>query len=247
MKQRYVLLLARDESYLVAVEDRKINTNSGIIDLGKLKKKRIGQKIRTHLGKEFVIAKPTLIDFMNKKLKRLPQIVMPKDAAMILAYTGIPTNAKVVDAGTGSGFMAIFLGYYLKDGKIVSYEKRKEFANIARENIKILGLKNVKIKNKDILHGIDEKNVDLITLDMKDAEKVVENAFKSLKPGGWLVVYSPYIEQTIKVLDKLKQMNFTDVKTIEVICREWQHQKYTRPRTVGLMHTGFLTLARKVM
>ncbi|MEM5844350.1 MAG: tRNA (adenine-N1)-methyltransferase [Candidatus Aenigmatarchaeota archaeon] len=243
-KNQPVLLLSKESSYLVKVKKGKFHTKDGIFNLEELFKKSFGEKIKTHLNKEFVIVNPTIVDLLEK-LERLPQIIMPKDAALILAYTGIKPGSLVVDAGTGSGFLAIFLASYLSPGKVVTYESNKKFAKIAKKNIKLSGLKNIKLKEKDITKGIDEKNVDLITLDLKDAEKVIEHAYKALKPGGWLVVYSPYIEQVSSVTKKMKEKGFCNIKTVENIVREWQVEKYTRPKTVGIMHTGWLTFGRK--
>jgi len=189
--------------------------------------------------------KSNLLDIL-KKLKRVPQIIMPKDASLILAYTGISPNSMIVDAGTGSGFLAIFLAYYCREGKIVTYEKRHDFAKVAKMNIKLTGLKNIVLKEKDILEGIDEKNIDLITLDMKDAEKVVKISFDALRPGGWLVVYSPYIEQVISVREGIEKLNFKEIKTVENIVREWRVGRHTLPEVSGVMHTGWLTFARKI-
>ncbi len=182
-----------------------------------------------------------------ENLKRLPQVVLPKDAALILAYTGIPTNAKIVDAGAGSGFLSIFLGYYCQKGKITTYEKNPEFAKVVQENIKITKLKNIKVKNKDILEsGIEETNLDLVTLDMKACERVIPEAHKKLKKDGWLAIYSPYIEQVIKVLEEMKKYKFKEIKTVENIVREWQSEYgFTRPKTQGIMHTGWLTFGKK--
>jgi len=188
--------------------------------------------------------KSNLLDII-KKLKRLPQIVMPKDASLILSYAGISPNSLIIDAGSGSGFLCIFLAYYCNRGKVVTYEKRHDFAEIVRKNVKLSGLKNIVVKEKDIFEGIEEKNIDLITLDMKDAEKVVENAFHVLKPGGWLVVYSPYIEQVISVRKEIERLNFTQLKTVENIVREWRVGIHTLPEVSGVLHTGWLTFARK--
>lgn len=240
------MLLGR-KNYLVKVSDEKFHTEFGIIDLSKLLKKNFGDKIKSHSGEEFVIVKPTLIDILMKKAKRLPQIVTPDDASLILANTGISTNSLIVDAGSGSGFLSIFLAHYCNRGKVVTYEKNKRFAEVAKHNIKLIGLENIKVKEKDILKGIDEKNVDLITLDMENAEKVVEKAHKALKIGGWIVVYSPYIEQVKKIVKEFEKFRFTNIKTIENIRREWQVGKFTRPHTLGVMHTGWLTFGRKIM
>jgi len=181
-----------------------------------------------------------------KELKRLPQVITPKDSSLILAYTGIPTDAKIVDAGSGSGFLAIFLAWYCPNGKIVTYEKRKEFAESVEKNIEKVGLKNIEVKNKDILDGIDEKDLDLITLDMKDCEKVVPEAYKKLSDGGWLVVYSPHVEQVTKVLGEMKKSGFKNCNCVENIIREWQsNYGFTRPKSQGLMHTGWLSFGKK--
>jgi tRNA (adenine57-N1/adenine58-N1)-methyltransferase len=180
-------------------------------------------------------------------LNRLPQVVLPKDAALILAYTGIIPNAKIVDAGSGSGFLAIFLAWYCSKGKVTTYEKRDEFVEVVKSNIEKTGLKNIKVKNKDIIEtGIEEDDLDLVTLDMKDCEKMVAKAYKKLKKNGWLTVYSPYIEQVIKVMNEMKVCNFKEIKTIENITREWQSEYgFTRPKTQGIVHTGWLIFGKK--
>ena len=241
-----VLLLSKDSSYLVELKKGKLHTKDGIFDLEEILNKNFGDKIKTHLKKEFTIVKPNLVDILGK-VRRGPQIVMPKDAALILAYTGISQRSFVVDVGTGSGFLAIFLANYIKPGKLVSYEKDKRMAKIAEENIRLSGLsKFIEIKNKDATKGISEKNVDLVTVDIQNPEKVVKQAYKALKLGGWLVVYSPTIEEVIAVVREIKKLNFSYIKTVENIVREWQSERTTRPKTLGLLHTGFLTFARKV-
>ena len=241
-----VLLISKDESYLVETSKKEFHTRSGIIDLGKLVKRKFGQKIKTHLHKEFVIIKPTILDIVKRKIKRSAQVILPKDIGLILTYTGIPSESIVVDAGTGTGYLALMLGNFLHNGKVVTYERDKRFVKIARENIKISGLKNVKLKGKDISKGISEKNVDLITLDLQYPEKIVKHAHKSLKIGGSLVVYSPTIEEVIKVTKEIKRKDFSEIKTVENILREWKSDRTTRPKTMGLMHTGWITFARKV-
>ena len=246
MKEGQLVLLLGKGTYLVRAGYGKLNTEYGVLDLSELLKRGEGEKIKTHSGEEFVIIKPTVIDILKKRARRLPQIVTTKDASLILAYTGISPDSLIVDSGTGSGFLSIFLAYYCNKGKVVTYEKRHDFAKIARENIKLTGLNNIILKEKDILKGIDEKNVDLITLDMEHAEKVVKGAYDVLKPGGWLAVYSPYIEQLITVRKKIRELNFTQTKTVENITREWRVGRHTLPEVSGVMHTGWLTFARKI-
>jgi len=244
MRENELALLIGKGIYFVKAGDRKINTEFGIVDQSELLKKKFGDKIKTHSGEEFTIVKPNLIDILMKKMKRLPQIIMPKDASLILGYTGVSTDSFIVDAGTGSGFLSIFLGYYCNKGKVVTYEKRSEFAKVARDNIDTIGLKNVIVKERDILNGIEEKNVDLITLDIEFPEQVVGICFNSLKKGGWLVIYSPHIEQVIRTRKEVEKLSFSQVKTIENITREWRVGKHTLPEVSGVIHTGWLTFAR---
>jgi len=103
----FVLLLSNEKSYLAEVGKGKLNLQEGMIDLKSLIKKKFGDVIKTHIGKKFTLVEPNLNDLLKKKMKRLPQIIMTKDAALILAYTGVKSGNLAVDAGCGSGFLAI--------------------------------------------------------------------------------------------------------------------------------------------
>ena len=189
--------------------------------------------------------KLSTINDILKKTKRGPQVITPKDAGIIISVTGCAPGWKVVDAGTGSGFLSMFLGNI--GCNVFTYEKKKDFYEMAKKNINDSGLKNIKIKNADITKGIKEKNVDMITLDIKSPEKVIKHAYNSLKPGGWLVIYSLHIEQIQRVWKEIRKYDFGKVTILENIMREWQIEglTFTRPKTNMLGHTGFLTLTRK--
>lgn len=243
-KGELVLLLSKNETYLTEVSDKVLHTQSGVIRVKDLKKKKFGDEMKTHIGKKFRIVRPNLSDILSKKMKRLPQIMMPKDVGLILAYVGIDQKSVVVDAGTGSGFLAIMLAHYLKSGRIITYEKNKKFAKIARENIKLSQLKNVKLKTQNIMK-IKERNVDLMTIDMENSEKLIKRLKNNLKIGGWLVVFSPYIEKAISIINEMKKNGFVQIRILENIVREWQSEKLTRPKTSGILHTGFLVFGRR--
>ncbi len=87
----------------------------------------------------------------------------------------------------------------------------------------------------------------MITLDLKNPEKAIKHAYKSLKVGGWLVIYSPTINEMMASLRKIKSIKgLSYIRIIENIVREWQMNKTLRPKTTGLLHTGFLIFTRKV-
>jgi len=241
-----VLLLSKERNYLLKVEEREFNTDYGVVDLKNIIGKKYGCIIKPHKNYEFIVVEPNITDFINKKIKKMPQAIRPKDFALIIALTGLKTNAIVVEAGTGSAWLTLMLANYCTQGKVYSYEIRKDFFENAKKNIETVGVKNVVLKHKDILKGIEEKDVDLVVLDMIKAEKAVLDAYQSLKPGGWLVVFSPYIEQVKDVVKEMEQLDFTKPFTLENIIRYWDVRKHTLPKRYGIVHTGWLTFARKI-
>ncbi|MFH0956372.1 MAG: methyltransferase domain-containing protein [Candidatus Aenigmatarchaeota archaeon] len=183
-----------------------------------------------------------------KKLQRGPQIITLKDAAMISAFTGMGPGDLVVDAGAGSGFLAVYMGNLVRpEGKVVSYEKREDFAELAARNVKKAGLEQyVQVKLKDIFLGIDEKDVDVITLDMPEPWHVIEHAKGALKDGGYMVSYVPSVEQFRQFVLACQEKGLIHEKTIECMVREMLvKERGTRPENVALVHTGYLTFIRK--
>ena len=216
----------------------------GLVKAKDLKKKD-GSAVKTNTKKELIIFTPSFID-SYKRIKRAPQIITRKDAAIIIAETGINKNSKVVDAGAGSGALACFLANICKE--VTTYEIRKDFIKIVKRNKESLNLKNLKIKNKDIYKGIDERDIDLITLDLPEPWKAIAPSKKALKVGGFIVNYSPTIPQVMDFVNAVnKEKGLMHIKTIELIQREWEiEDRKVRPKTTQTVHTGFLTFVRKL-
>lgn len=180
------------------------------------------------------------------KIRRMPQVVLPKDAGLIVAYTGVSPGWSVLDSGTGSGFLAIFLANIVKPGKVISYEKNKDYYKNIVEQIKKFGIENLEIINKNIIKAEIEGEFDLITLDMKGADNAIKKLNVNLKSGGFFAIYSPHIEQVKSVRSVFEKLNYK-VITIQNILLEWKvDKKYTHPKPSGLIHTGFITVARKM-
>ena len=246
--ERIILIDERGRKYLTKAERRGLQTDLGVVDLGETIGKEPGARLKSHLGKEFILLRPSIVDYLQK-LRRVPQIMLPKDAAQIVAYTGVGPGSMVVDAGVGSGSLAIFLGNLVRpNGRVVSYEVREDFAAIAEENIRMTGLSDVvKVKLKDIYEGIDERDVDLVTLDLPQPERVLPHAERALKPGGHLAVFAPCIEHIQRLHGELPKYSFTNYRTIECLVREFEVRPgATRPSTRMIAHTGYLTFARRV-
>jgi len=180
-----------------------------------------------------------------RNLKRGPQVILPKDIGIIISHSNINKNSICVDAGTGSGWLAVSLAKICKE--VYSYETRSDFIEIAEKNKIMTNTNNLTIKNQDILKGIKEKDVDLVTLDMPDSDKAIRYAYKALAKKGIIVGYLPHIEQAKKFVKKLERYKFKDIYTLEVIMRDILiRDRGTRPSTKGIWHTAYLTFGEKV-
>jgi tRNA (adenine57-N1/adenine58-N1)-methyltransferase len=237
---KVLLIDPKGRKYLVSKDKKKFSTNLGMLDLTKIKKPGT---YKTHTGSKFLALKPSFLDLLEF-CKRGPQAVISKDAAYIITKTSINKNSKIVDAGTGSGWLAAQLATHAKT--ITTYEKRPEFAKIAKQNFKFLSLKNIKIKEKDIYQGITEKNLDLITLDLSEPWKV--NISKALKSGSWVCAYLPQttqIQEFAKFINEQPDLILDEVT--EIIKRDWQvSNNICRPKSQMIAHTAFLVFARKI-
>lgn len=181
---------------------------------------------------------------MYRRLKRGPQVILPKDIGIIIVYAGVDKNSVCVDAGTGSGWLAVSMARIAKE--VYSYDIREDFLAIAQKNKDILQLDNLFLKNGDAKKKIDEKNVDIITLDMPESEKALKNVKKALKAGGRVVSYIPHTEQVKRYVQTLEKMKFSDIHVVEVMLREMMVRKEgTRPATTGIWHTAYLVFALK--
>ncbi len=240
-----VLITQQGKKFYVRDTSKDFHTQYGFVKSTDIKKSKPGSILKTNTGKELFVLKPSFVD-VYRKIKRSAQIIPLKDIGIILTETGINSTSRVVDAGAGSGGLACFLANIAKE--VITYDIRDDFIKIVKKNKELLELKNLKIKEGNVYDGINEKNVDLITLDLPEPWKAIKSAEKALKVGGFIVSYSPTIPQ---VMDFVNEVNKSDklifLKTIEVLEREWDvDERKVRPKTQTIGHSGFLSFVRKV-
>ncbi|KUH33452.1 tRNA methyltransferase [Thermococcus celericrescens] len=247
---KVLLIDRRGKRYLVTVSEREFHTDLGILKLGELIGKEYGETIVSHRNEEFRVLKPDINDIIAK-MKRGPQIVHPKDAGIILAYAGISPGDTVIEAGVGSGALTIFLANAVgPNGRVISYERREDFARIAQKNIELAGFSDrVTIKLKNIYEGIDEEYADHIVLDLPQPENVLPHAVEVLRPGGYFVAYTPCMNQVHRFFQAFQEYkeHFYKPRVVEVLVREQEVKKECmRPKTTMLAHTGYITFIRKL-
>ncbi len=247
----YVLLcLNARRTYLLKIEVGKtFHTHKGYLKLDELIGKPFGSKLESNSKISFTALKPILEDYIMKS-SRKTQITYPKDAALIVMFSGIGSGSRVVESGTGTGALTTVLAHYVKpEGKIFTYDIREEFKLNAEKNLKRAHLLDfVELKSGDVTEGIVEQDLDAIVLDLATPWLVIPHAYKALKPSGTIISFSPTIDQVVKTTEALEDYNFTFIETIECLMRSMQISRgKTRPHTMMTGHTGYITRARKTI
>ena len=240
-------LLTNREGKKFFYKGKDLHTKYGYIKQKDLEKAKPGKKVKTQLGKEFTVLPALFIDKLGK-MKRAPQIIPLKDVGLIIAETGLEPNWKIVDAGAGSGALCCHLANLVPKGKVYTYDIRDDHLAVAQANIKFFGFKNITAKKMSIYDKIPHKNIDLITLDVPEPWLALEHAFKALKPGGFIVSYSPCMPQVSDFVEAVKKIpDLSYIKTVELIQREWEViGRKQRPKTQQMGHSGFISFVRKI-
>lgn len=245
-----LLYLDARRTYMIKVQaGQTFHTHKGYLKLDELIGKEYGEPLKSSLGIYFTTLKPALTDYIMKS-SRNTQIIYPKDAALIVMFSGIGPGSRVVESGTGTGSLTTALAHYVgATGKVYTYELRSEFQKNAAKNLQRSKLIDyVEMKSGDVTLGIEERDVDAVVLDLAVPWLVVPHAYEALKPSGILVSFSPTIDQVVKTTEALKDSGFVFIETVECLMRAMQVERgKTRPQTLMTGHTGYITHARKVI
>ncbi len=203
----------------------------------------LGGDVMSHLGKKFLSFDAGFVDNILK-LKKGPAFMTLKDIGVIISRIGICKESKIVEAGSGSGVLTSSLAQM--SNHVTSYEYVQDHLNIAQKNLISLGLK-AELKLQDIYQGIDEKNIDVLILDLAEPWKVLEHGVKALKSGGIFVSFVPQITQVIQLVEESLKFSYYFEECVENLERSWYVEgKKVRPHNQMLGHTGFLVFLRKI-
>lgn len=216
--------------------------DKGMIKKDVLDKLKSGEPAITNKDVEFRIMDQHFSDKYSK-LKRLAQIINPKDAGHIIATVGNDYK-RVLDCGAGSGALSIFLAKMNSKAKIFSMDIREDHLEHAKKNVKEFGMKNVEFLLGDIYEGIPKKKLDLVTLDVPEPYRVVKYLKDVCNHGAYIVGYSPCTNQVLDFVNELGDEFFV-VKVVEIQERFWEAGgRKIRPASLGAQHSGFLTFVR---
>jgi len=210
-----------------------------------------GSVVSTTAGLKFTAFIPLLSDYVLS-MPRGATIVYPKDAAMIIGVADVYPGAHVLEAGVGSGALSLsILRAIGSHGSLDSFERREDFADIARSNVSNYFGSPPSQWSLSVgsVQDIDNNKVyDRVILDMLAPWECVEMAAKVLRPGGVFLAYVATTTQLSATAEALKNDgHFTEPESSETIVRGWHHEGLAvRPQQRMIGHTGFLIQSRRM-
>ena len=229
-------------------------TNKGAIAHDDLIGRDEGFSVPSTAGGEYLVFRPLLSEFVVS-MPRGAAVVYPKDAAQIVAMADIFPGARVVEAGVGSGALTCSLLRAVGPGGLVSsYERREEFADVARRNVtQFFGGEHPawRLTVADLAAALPDESahtVDRVILDMLAPWECVDAVAGALAPGGIVCAYVATTTQLGRIVETLRAHGeFTEPQPWETLVREWHVEGLAiRPGHKMNGHTGFLVTARRM-
>jgi tRNA (adenine57-N1/adenine58-N1)-methyltransferase len=210
-----------------------------------------GWVVRNTAGVDYLALRPLLADYVLS-MPRGAAVVYPKDAGQIVAMADVFPGARVVEAGVGSGALTMSLLRAVGDhGSVHSYERRADFAEIARANVEgFFGGPHPawRLTVGDLEERLVETGVDRVVLDMLAPWEPLGAVAGALAPGGVLICYVATATQLSRVAEAMRQDGrFTEPSAWESIVRGWHLEGLAvRPQHRMVGHTGFLVTTRRL-
>jgi len=212
-----------------------------------------GSVVAASNGDGYLALRPLLSDYVMS-MPRGAAIIYPKDAAQILGLADIFPGATVVEAGVGSGALSLWLLRAIgAEGRLLSFERRAEFADVARGNVAgFLGAlpANWEVALGDLADELPARGIeaDRVILDMLAPWECLPAVSAALTPGGVLLCYVATVTQLSRVAEAIRATGlYTQPESSETMIRGWHVEGLAvRPEHRMIGHTGFLLTARRL-
>ena len=199
----------------------------------------------------YLAFRPLLQDFVLS-MPRGAQVIYPKDAAQIVGFGDIGPGMRVLEAGAGSGALTCSLLRAVgSGGAVTSYERREDFADVARGNVAAFFGEvpdNWSLRLGDLAEHPAEETVDRVVLDMLEPWAVLPTVAAALRPGGVLIGYVATVTQLSTYVEALRAQGvWTEPHAWESLLRPWHAVGLAvRPEHRMVAHTAFLVTARRL-
>ena len=245
---------------LVLTAGRTFHTHRGAVAHDDLIGQPEGSLVMSAGGTPYIALRPLLADY-TLSMSRGAAVIYPKDAAQIIAMADIFPGATVVEAGAGSGALSCWLLRAVgEEGRLISYERRPDFAEIARANVEqffggphpawrlIVGDLPGGPRPPDEPADGRITEADRFLLDMLAPWEYARTAAAALIPGGLVCCYVATTTQLARTVTALRdQGSFAEPAAWETMQRGWHVDGLAvRPEHRMVGHTGFLVTARRL-
>jgi len=239
------------------VPGKRFFSNRGHLEHDDLIGREEGFALTSSAGGDYLVFRPLLSEFVVS-MPRGAAVVYPKDSAQIVALADIFPGARVVEAGVGSGALTCSLLRAVgPHGRVTSYERREEFADIARRNVdRFFGVTDAGghpawvLTPGDLAEQLPAcgDRADRVILDMLAPWECVDAVADALVPGGIVCVYVATTTQLSRIVETLRAHGgFTDPHAWESLVRDWHVEGLAvRPGHSMMGHTAFLVTARRM-
>lgn len=236
---------------------KRFFSNRGHLDHDELIGREEGFTVTTSAGGEYLVFRPLLSEFVVS-MPRGAAVVYPKDAAQIVAMADVFPGARVVEAGVGSGALTCSLLRAVgPQGRVSSYERREEFAEVARRNVDQFfsappGTTHPawSLTIGDLAEELPAsgERCDRIILDMLAPWECLDAAADALVPGGIVCAYVATTTQLSRFVETVRvHGGFTEPQAWESLVRDWHVEGLAvRPGHKMIGHTAFLVTARRM-
>jgi tRNA (adenine57-N1/adenine58-N1)-methyltransferase catalytic subunit len=236
-------------------EGRQFHTHRGYLAHDELIGASDGFTVRNTAGVEYLALRPLLADYVMS-MPRGAAVVYPKDAGQIVTMGDVFPGAVVVEAGVGSGALSMSLLRAVGDhGRVLSFERRPDFADIARANARAFfggdhpaWTVTVGDLVEELPRTTEPGTVDRVVLDMLAPWECLEVVADVLVPGGVLLCYVATTTQLSRVGEAMRDLGcFTEPSAWESLVRGWHLEGLAvRPQHRMHGHTGFLITTRRL-
>jgi len=235
---------------LILTAGRTFHTHRGGVAHDDLIGQPEGSLVTSSGGTPYIALRPLLSDY-TVSMARGAAVIYPKDAAQILAAADIFPGATVVEAGAGSGALSCWLLRAVgEEGLLLSFERRPDFAEIARANVEgyFGGPHPAWRLTAGELPSGEIRDADRVILDMLAPWEHAQTAADALVPGGVLCCYVATTTQLARTVTALREQgSFAEPAAGETLQRGWHVDGLAvRPEHRMVGHTGFLITARRL-
>ncbi|WP_296606106.1 tRNA (adenine-N1)-methyltransferase [Nocardioides sp.] len=236
---------------------KRFFSNRGHFDHDELIGREEGFTVTSSAGGEYLVFRPLLSEFVVS-MPRGAAVVYPKDAAQIVALADIFPGADVVEAGVGSGALTCSLLRAVGPfGTVTSYERREEFADVARRNVnQFFGAPEGQthpawtLEVGDLAEALPAsgRRADRVILDMLAPWECLDATADALRPGGIVCAYVATTTQLSRFVETVRvHGGFTEPQAWESLVRDWHVEGLAvRPGHKMIGHTAFLVTARRM-